>query len=72
MGDFNAIMGLHKKTCTTPFKTSLLIFKAWLIIVIFLNMDTQGTYFTWARRGACSYVESNINWIFCSKHSSDY
>lgn len=72
ISDFSVIMGLHKKTGVLPLRISCSEFKVVMYSCNFIKLDTNGSFFTWAKRGAHSYVECHLDRVFVNKLDSEF
>lgn len=61
IGDFNYVLGAHEKTGLAPYSISCLEFCQAIDAANLIEVNTRGAFFTWARMGAMSFVESKLD-----------
>lgn len=69
LGDFNVIFGAHAKMGSASSGTSYHEFNEAIDVMDIVNVDTLGSFFTWAHRGLQIFVEFHLDRVFCTQDS---
>lgn len=64
MWDFNAVLGMHEKTCPSHITISCSKFQNTIDACNILKVETKGNFSTWAWKGLHSYSESKLDKSF--------